>query len=1590
MSSSVAIDQQPSNQNLADQVETGSARKRARNSATSATANHAAERNNMEGAATTRRDSVDDDRRSFVTAYESSPERPSAAAAATTTTTSIGDSAAVPARRRSVPPAPSSSSTPPPTGPPSSTSSANTSMASMPSRYMSIDGLGRVGENTRISIPLTRAGEEEEEDDRMDTDSPDVDAEDTLPDQERGRPTATSSVPAPLYRPSSSPEPSSSSSSTAGPNEVRNTSSRRRTPPLPARPVTRPSPVPPPSLWSYANDTVYPTTEPTPATSLPNSNSLRSTPPSSSASTAQPRPLSLTALSSDNYLPSPPEFRSVSAARRFNEAIEPLRRSPSPPPTATAAAPSPPTLPSVGNSLRAARRRQLLEDQRFRRTAFALASASRSSIAPFPPSHSTSTATSDGSSTPRNGPRLPPVIGSFPIAESDSSDEELLDHEGVPAAPTRPFSRSTSRPGVEVTTFTTYVARLAPQLRNLASSTRESRSSPVMRTSSQTPPPMVVEEPDLRAGASSSSAAAAAMDVSSSSLGNRQPTPFDFSVYSRSRHHAAADDDIALEPDLTPPIFAGPDDHVHDTHSHDHGDDHEHHVDHGYVEPTPPAAPPPPGPSAAPSDPPANQMFDMGEIIGFHHQVDTLGRLAESIGRGMSINRRTMQSAELELWELYPPAAQNWRIADRVDDPEWEARRQRLRTAYSNMARSVRVARSAFLDAERSLQRSRRELEAAMNAERLDQASVRAAQDAAERIRPSPIPTVPTNNPTARPTTTTARPVSMYDGLLSDARDDNFGRAMQVEERMLRDQLRMYAAGGAEDVGPSSVSSTAATVGASGAETGNGNTSTRVPTRVRNRIVQQRSASSAPSATASSVTVEDVPDRASQLRERAGDGWSPLQISPFVPPPSPPRPSSRIRPASRYSAAIDPYWIRDDSVESIDEFDIGDYEYYRNMTWNRRPRQGQREAEEAREGSAAMRHRMIQAIPAPYGDIPHPSALPTGSETASNNWQSGPSYSPSIVLEPMWGAEQPTSNLPTPPHSRPSRQNSDTESFVVSPRQWDYAAAGYARPEVSPLTPSYPLPPAPRLVPRNLSMSEMQIRTGYTPQPSRNNSLVPPSPHGGLSPALLGGSRSLLMGDRSPLPRMVEEPESMTLLSDPPDMTSPPWRGWTQGNIGRSEAPSRPSIAISRSNSSSTSAPSSMEPELLVTDHDSPWLSSGASRYTAEPEANGFGNSLHVPLGLARPQSVTDDIRRRLVTARSRQRLQSGMSPTNPQAAPPASPGPETAMQRANRFVNQGYRRREEALAVPRPASATVVTARVRRPVSIAEERPRTPSTAGSTTQPPGAPLDVDNAATSFVRTAAERTGSPSPTRSSAGAAATAAAAAQSRAGDLASLRLRALRRELARPPSLSRPSLDNLAASDSSSSRDSYNRLRRPTSNSFQDLIVRAESRRSSGYEFMDFPYDVADLSPFMESVIGGGFAAFSPPPAGGLSSEEISALPSSAYKDSEEAKKEERCPICLDDYEETSEVMGVPECNHFFHKGCLTQWLERNRTCPYCRKNIARRSGRRGTGSIGGRHHRPRPGPPPPPPPPGPSSSGASWRSSDVPWGAPDPARR
>lgn len=207
-------------------------------------------------------------------------------------------------------------------------------------------------------------------------------------------------------------------------------------------------------------------------------------------------------------------------------------------------------------------------------------------------------------------------------------------------------------------------------------------------------------------------------------------------------------------------------------------------------------------------------------------------------------------------------------------------------------------------------------------------------------------------NPTVSSSNLPRRPVSMYDGLFGPGavrRDDNVERSARNRLRMLDEQARALAG---DEPATNSSSATAT----SGATVGNGAESASNPTAARaRRSVPQRSATSAPSTATPAVTVEDVPERASLLRERAAEGWSPLQISAFgefslallpsgvmltnlepsVPPPSPPRPLSRLRPASRYST-IDPYWIREDSVESMDEFDIGDCESSSSTQLSRR------------------------------------------------------------------------------------------------------------------------------------------------------------------------------------------------------------------------------------------------------------------------------------------------------------------------------------------------------------------------------------------------------------------------------------------------------------------------------------------------------------------------------------------------------------------------------------------------------------------------------------------------------------------------------
>ncbi|KAH9050246.1 hypothetical protein EDB84DRAFT_593596 [Lactarius hengduanensis] len=66
------------------------------------------------------------------------------------------------------------------------------------------------------------------------------------------------------------------------------------------------------------------------------------------------------------------------------------------------------------------------------------------------------------------------------------------------------------------------------------------------------------------------------------------------------------------------------------------------------------------------------------------------------------------------------------------------------------------------------------------------------------------------------------------------------------------------------------------------------------------------------------------------------------------------------------------------------------------------------------------------------------------------------------------------------------------------------------------------------------------------------------------------------------------------------------------------------------------------------------------------------------------------------------------------------------------------------------------------------------------------------------------------------------------------------------------------------------------------------------------------------------------------------IELLPTAMFKEWRSAESDQRCPICLDDYQEDDSVMKLSDCSHWLHKNCLQQWLRGATTCPVCRQRV------------------------------------------------------
>ncbi|KAJ7498721.1 hypothetical protein FB451DRAFT_1015638, partial [Mycena latifolia] len=118
------------------------------------------------------------------------------------------------------------------------------------------------------------------------------------------------------------------------------------------------------------------------------------------------------------------------------------------------------------------------------------------------------------------------------------------------------------------------------------------------------------------------------------------------------------------------------------------------------------------------------------------------------------------------------------------------------------------------------------------------------------------------------------------------------------------------------------------------------------------------------------------------------------------------------------------------------------------------------------------------------------------------------------------------------------------------------------------------------------------------------------------------------------------------------------------------------------------------------------------------------------------------------------------------------------------------------------------------------------------------------------------------------------------------------------------------------------------------------------------------------------------------------VSGLETASYKDWATPESDQRCPICLDDYQSSDPVMKLGDCRHWLHKECLEQWLKGASTCPVCRKDVKGKGKARRVPHHHHHHHHHHPGPSRrgdddgPEGPSGPSTSGGGGEIPHINW--------
>jgi len=71
------------------------------------------------------------------------------------------------------------------------------------------------------------------------------------------------------------------------------------------------------------------------------------------------------------------------------------------------------------------------------------------------------------------------------------------------------------------------------------------------------------------------------------------------------------------------------------------------------------------------------------------------------------------------------------------------------------------------------------------------------------------------------------------------------------------------------------------------------------------------------------------------------------------------------------------------------------------------------------------------------------------------------------------------------------------------------------------------------------------------------------------------------------------------------------------------------------------------------------------------------------------------------------------------------------------------------------------------------------------------------------------------------------------------------------------------------------------------------------------------------------------------GVPEDIIKTLPINTYIAGKSKTVEDRCTICLTDYEINDRLRDLP-CSHDFHQDCIDIWFKNSDKCPICRHSV------------------------------------------------------